>query len=125
MIDHLSIGVHDVARSKAFYDAVLAPLGYTCLSESDGSLGYGKDTVVLWVNRSTSPVPADPNSGLHLCFVAPTRESVSQFHKAALAADGRDNGAPGLRDDYGPNYYAAFVVDPDGYRIEAHCGKGA
>ncbi|MFC4170519.1 VOC family protein [Microvirga sp. GCM10011540] len=125
MIDHLSIGVRDVARSKAFYDAVLAPLGYTCLSESDGSLGYGKDAVVLWVNHSTSPVPADPHSGLHICFVAPTRESVSQFHNAALAANGRDNGAPGLREDYGPSYYAAFVVDPDGYRIEAHCGKEA
>ena len=125
MIDHLSIGVQDVSRSKAFYDAVLAPLGYTCLSESDSSLGYGKDAVVLWVNHSTSPVPADPHSGLHICFVAPTRESVSRFHKAALAAHGRDNGAPGLREDYGPNYYAAFVVDPDGYRIEAHCGKEA
>lgn len=125
MIDHLSIGVHDVARSKAFYDAVLLPLGYTCLSESDGSLGYGKDAVVLWVNHSSNPVPADPNSGLHICFVAPTRESVSQFHRAALAASGRDNGAPGLRGDYGPNYYAAFVVDPDGYRIEAHCGEEA
>ncbi len=63
-----------------------------------------------------------PNSGLHLCFDAPTRKSVDAFHKAALAAGGQDNGKPGLRADYGANYYAAFVVDPDGYRIEAYCG---
>lgn len=122
MIDHLSIGAHDVARSKVFYDAVLAPLGYSCLSESDNSLGYGQVDVAFWVNYSSSPVQPDPNSGLHICFVAPTRKSVSEFHKAALAAGGRDNGTPGIRGDYGPQYYAAFVVDLDGYRIEAHCG---
>ncbi len=125
MIDHLSIGVHDVRNSKTFYDAALAPLGYSCLSESEDSLGYGKDDVVLWVNHSSSPVPADPESGLHICFAAPTQESVKEFHKAALAAGGRNNGEPGLRDDYGPNYYAAFAIDPDGYRIEAHCSRRA
>lgn len=123
MINHISIGVRDVAKTKAFYDSALQPLGYTCLSASEGSLGYGKSAVVLWIGASPSPVPADPKSGLHICFDAPTRKSVDAFHQSALAAGGRDNGKPGLRADYGANYYAAFVVDPDGYRLEAYCGK--
>jgi catechol 2,3-dioxygenase-like lactoylglutathione lyase family enzyme len=122
MINHLSIGVRDVARTKRFYDSALKPLGYTCLSEGDGSLGYGRDKVVLWIGAAERPVPADAQSGLHVCFDAPTRRSVDAFHQAALGAGGRDNGAPGLRADYGDNYYAAFVVDPDGYRLEAYCG---
>jgi catechol 2,3-dioxygenase-like lactoylglutathione lyase family enzyme len=123
MIDHISIGVRDVAKAKAFYDAVLKPVGYACLSASDGSLGYGGDRAVLWVNASDSPVPPDPHSGLHVCFAAPTRASVDAFHRAALNHGGRDNGKPGLRADYGENYYAAFVIDPEGYRIEAYCDK--
>jgi catechol 2,3-dioxygenase-like lactoylglutathione lyase family enzyme len=122
MINHLSIGVHDVARTKRFYDAALKPLGYACLSKGEGSLGYGRDAVVLWIGAADRPVPADDKSGLHICFDAPTRRSVDAFHKAALGAGGRDNGGPGLRADYGDNYYAAFVIDPDGYRIEAYCG---
>lgn len=122
MINHVSIGVRDIAKSRTFYDAVLKPLGYTCISSGDGSLGYGKDVVALWISASDSPVPSDPKSGLHFCFDAPIRKSVGAFHKAALGAGGGDNGRPGLRDDYGPNYYAAFVIDPDGYRIEAYCG---
>jgi catechol 2,3-dioxygenase-like lactoylglutathione lyase family enzyme len=124
MIDHISIGVHDVVAAKRFYDAVLAPLGCTCLSESAESLGYGADEPAFWVNAAKRPVPADMDSGLHICFAAPTRAAVQAFHDAALKAGGRDNGAPGPRADYGPNYYAAFVIDPEGYRIEAHCGKG-
>jgi catechol 2,3-dioxygenase-like lactoylglutathione lyase family enzyme len=123
MIDHISIGISDIARAKRFYDAVLQPLGYRCLSEGADSLGYGKDAVVLWILAVARPVPLDAESGLHICFAAPTRESVKAFHAAALAGGGRDNGVPGLRADYGPHYYAAFVVDPDGYRIEAHCGR--
>lgn len=123
MLDHVSIGVRDLRATKAFYDAALAPLGYACLSEGDSSLGYGRDGVALWINRSARPVPADAESGLHFCFAAPTRASVDAFHAAALANGGRDNGAPGLRADYDPDYYAAFVVDPDGYRLEAYCGK--
>ena len=121
MIDHISIGVRDVGPAKRFYDAVLQPLGYTCLSESADSLGYGRDEPALWVNAAKRPVPADPDSGLHVCFAAPTRASVAAFHAAALASGGRDNGAPGLRAEYGPTYFAAFAIDPDGYRIEAHC----
>lgn len=125
MIDHISIGVRDVARTRRFYDAALAPLGYTCLSPGDSSLGYGRDAVVLWIGASEHPVPADERSGLHICFSAADRKGVDAFHQAALKAGGRDNGKPGLRESYGPNYYAAFVVDPDGYRIEAYCGQAA
>jgi catechol 2,3-dioxygenase-like lactoylglutathione lyase family enzyme len=125
MLNHVSIGVRDAARAKRFYDAALASLGYSCLSDSPGSLGYGRDAVALWISAVERPVPADAKSGLHICFDAPTRKSVATFHAAALKAGGRDNGKPGLRADYGPDYYAAFIVDPDGYRIEAYCGDKA
>lgn len=123
MIDHVSIGVSDISRTGTFYDAVLKPLGYSRLSEGDASLGYGKDQVQLWMNVTKKPIKPDLESGLHFCFAAPSRKSVDAFHKAALAAGGRDNGNPGLRADYGANYYAAFVIDPDGYRIEAYCSR--
>ena len=122
MIHHVSIGVRNAEASKPFYDAALEPLGYSLISEGAGSLGYGGRDVFLWVNTAEYPVAADPRSGLHLCIAAPTREGVDRFHAAALAAGGKDNGPPGLRDDYGSDYYAAFVVDPDGYRLEAYCG---
>jgi len=123
MLNHVSIGVRDTAKTKAFYDAVLKPLGYSCLSEGEGSLGYGDTAVVLWISQTDRPVPADMASGLHFCFDAPDRKSVQAFHAAALAQGGSDNGQPGLRADYGDNYYAAFAIDPDGYRIEAYCGQ--
>jgi len=123
VLNHVSIGVRDLPRAKRFYDAALKPLGYTCLSESPGSLGYGNGAVVLWITPSDRPVKADDASGLHFCFDAPTRKSVDAFHAAALAHGGRDNGKPGVRADYDANYYAAFAVDPDGYRLEAYCGK--
>ena len=125
MFDHISIGVRDIKRTRRFYDAALKPLGYTCISESETSLGYGGDSIALWIGVAPRPVPADEGSGLHICFAAPTRKSVDEFYAAALAGGGRDNGKPGLRDDYGPNYYAAFAIDPDGYRLEAYCGSGA
>jgi catechol 2,3-dioxygenase-like lactoylglutathione lyase family enzyme len=125
MINHVSIGVRDIAKAKSFYDAALKPLGYSCLSPSESSLGYGKNSVAFWISASTSPVPPDPQSGLHFCFTAPTRKSVDAFHNAALAAGGRDNGKPGLRVDYGNNYYSAFAIDPEGYRIEAYCDQAA
>ncbi|WP_192248008.1 VOC family protein [Mesorhizobium silamurunense] len=123
MLDHISIGVRDANASKRFYDAALQPLGYSCLSQSPGSLGYGAKTVELWVNEAGRPVPADKDSGLHFCFAAPTRAGVDAFHAAALREGGQDNGPPGLRAAYGDNYYAAFVIDPDGYRMEACCSK--
>lgn len=124
MLDHVSIGASDLARAGRFYDAVLAPLGYRRRQADDGSLGYGDARTVFWVIASPRPVPPDPGSGLHFCFVAPTRAGVDAFHAAALANGGADNGRPGLRADYGPGYYAAFVLDPDGYRIEAYRAEG-
>ena len=120
MIDHVSIGVRNVAASKRFYDAVLQPLGYKCLSDSAESLGYGAKASALWLNATDRPVPPDSRSGLHFCFSAPSRKSVEAFHAAGLQSGGRDNGPPGLRADYGAGYYAAFLIDPDGYRIEAY-----
>ncbi|HTY50817.1 MAG TPA: VOC family protein [Steroidobacteraceae bacterium] len=123
MLDHVSIGVADVARARGFYDAVLGPLGYSCLSEGADSLGYGHGVAQFWVNKVERPVKPDPGSGLHFCFSASDRKGVDAFHEAALATGGRDNGGPGLRRDYGDSYYAAFVIDPDGYRLEAYCGR--
>ena len=123
MFDHVSIGVSDIPRAGKFYDAALAPLGYTRLSDGASSLGYGKQGVGLWLGATKKPVSADMDSGLHFCLIAPDRKAVDAFHAAALKAGGKDNGKPGVRADYSPNYYAAFVIDPDGYRIEAYCGK--
>jgi|SRR5215470_15254019 len=126
MIAHLSIGVRDLDKSKRFYDSALAPLGYRCLraARTMPGYGYGRDSIVLWVVAAERPVPADEKSGLHICFTAPNADAVDAFHTAALRAGGQDNGAPGLRPIYGPDYYAAFVIDPDGYRIEAYYGPG-
>jgi len=123
VIDHISIGVRDIGAAKRFYDAALQPLGYECLSQSEGSLGYGRGAVAYWISTVQHPVAPEPKSGLHFCFSAPTRASVDSFYAAALKTGGRDNGAPGIRADYDVSYYAAFVIDPDGYRIEAHCDK--
>jgi len=122
MFDHVSIGVRDIAKAKAFYDAALKPLGYECLSADGSSLGYGDKAVGFWILAAERPVHDDPKSGLHFCFTAPSRQAVAAFHKAALAAGGRDNGKPGVRKDYGPHYYATFVLDPEGYRLEAYHG---
>ena len=122
MFDHVSIGVRDLARAKHFYDAALRPLGYVCLSKNADALGYGRDKIDLWIGTAARPVPSDTASNLHFCFTAPTREAVDAFHVAALSTGGAHNGAPGLRPDNGTDYYAAFVVDTDGYRIEAYCG---
>jgi catechol 2,3-dioxygenase-like lactoylglutathione lyase family enzyme len=123
MIAHVSIGAREIARARRFYDAALKPLGYTCLSSGAESLGYGAKGPEFWINATKHPVPPDERSGLHICFAAPNRSAVDAFHKAALKAGGRDNGKPGLRPDYGADYYAAFAVDPEGYRIEAWCGE--
>jgi catechol 2,3-dioxygenase-like lactoylglutathione lyase family enzyme len=123
MFDHVSIGVADIARSKKFYDATLKPLGISLLSDGESSLGYGEKAVQLWLGATKKPVKADMDSGLHFCFLAKDRAAVDAFYAAALKAGGKDNGKPGVRADYGPKYYAAFAIDPYGYRIEAYCGK--
>lgn len=126
MLHHLSFGVADIRHAAAFYDAILLPLGYGRVWEDiddnnpDSAVGYGlepgKDLLAL-KQRGNAARP--PGPGFHLAFAAPSREAVDQFHAAALAHGGQDNGAPGPRPDYGPYYYAAFVIDPDGHRIEA------
>ncbi len=121
MFDHVSIGVRDLARTRRFYDAALAPLGYRCRRAEEALLGYGGGGVALWITPTDRPVSADERSGLHFCFAAPSPDAVDAFHRAALRAGGHDNGAPGLRPEYSADYYAAFVIDPDGYRIEAYC----
>ena len=114
MFDHVSIGVRDLARAKRFYDAALRPLGYVCLSENADALGYGRDKIGLWIGTAARPVPPDTASNLHFCFTAPTREAVDAFHVAALSTGGADNGAPGLRPDYGTDYYQPSWSTPTG-----------
>jgi catechol 2,3-dioxygenase-like lactoylglutathione lyase family enzyme len=120
MLSHVSIGVRDLANSRRFYDAALEPLGYKCLVEGPEYLGYGAEAPEFWLLAVKRPVPANNESGLHFCFDAPRRTAVDEFHRAATGAGGSDNGRPGLRKDYGDDYYAAFVTDPDGYRLEAY-----
>jgi len=120
MFDHVSIGVSDIKRAGRFYDAVLKPLDITRLSDGETSLGYGAKSPALWVQTANKPVKPDMESGLHFCFTAKSRAAVDAFHVAALKNGGKDNGKPGVRADYGPKYYAAFVIGPDGYRIEAY-----
>ena len=123
MISHVSIGVRDLVKAGRFYDTALAALGYKRLYDSTDALGYGEKSPELWVMKVERPVKPDEASGLHLCFDAADRVGVDAFHKAGIKSGGRDNGRPGVRKDYGDNYYAAFVIDPEGYRLEAYCGR--
>ena len=121
MIDHVSITVADFAKALAFYDAVLAPLGYRRLVTRPDHAGYGEPGhPIFWVNHGATKPPGD-SSG-HIAFIAEDRTAVVKFHDAAVAAGGHDNGVPGVR-DYHPSYYAAFVIDPEGHRIEAVCHR--
>lgn len=118
MIDHVSIGVRDLAQAAAFYDAVLAALGMTQVRVRATRIGYGKNYPEFWINaRPDRPAAAD--SGLHVCLRAPSTQGVDAFHAAALQAGGTSDGAPGLRPEYNDRYYAAFIVDLDGNKIEA------
>ena len=114
MIDHLNIGVADVAASRRFYERALATLGYAVLMESPHGVGFGKDgRPDFWVSGRPSSAP------LHVAFASPDRAGVDAFHREAVLAGGRDNGPPGLRPRYHPSYYGAFVLDPDGNNVEA------
>lgn len=126
MLHHVSLGVSDIERSAAFYDAALAPLGYVRVwedlrpGEADQAVGYGPPgsgdkLAIKFRPEGLRP----PGPGFHLALAAPNQQAVARFYQAALEYGGRDNGAPGLRSHYGPNYYAAFVVDPDGHHLEA------
>lgn len=123
MIDHIGVAVRDYEASKAFYLAALEPLGVRVVMElppdvGAKGVGLGKGMKPsLWIH------PGEPCAGMHLAITAETRAEVDAFHRAALAAGGRDNGAPGLRPHYHPTYYGAFVIDPNGVNLEAVCHK--
>jgi catechol 2,3-dioxygenase-like lactoylglutathione lyase family enzyme len=121
MFDHITLGTNNVPRSIAFYDAVLAPLGLKQLYyDGDGAGAYGCDHPQFWlVHPLDESRPASIGNGTHVAFVAPSRAAVEAFHAVALAAGADDAGKPGLRTEYDPDYYAAFVLDPDGHKIEA------
>lgn len=118
MIDHVSIAVRDLSRSMAFYDRVLAVLGMTRLETRAATAGYGKKYPEFWINLRAGITPL-PDSGNHVCIRARSADIVDAFHAAALAHGGGSDGAPGLRPQHGDGYYAAFIRDPDGNRIEA------
>lgn len=119
MFDHISVGVKDLDGSKRFYDAALGALGYERQSEHARMAGYGEEKATFWIAEVEHPVQADMKSGLHFCFTASSREAVEAFYAAGMANGGTDNGPPGVRPEYASFYYAAFIVDPDGYRLEA------
>ena len=120
MIDHVGLEVSDLARSRAFYEAALEPLGIRPVMEFEGAIGFGKETEhgpnpFFWIQARGRPAV----SGAHVAFGARETEQVDAFHAAALAAGGTDNGAPGLRPIYHAGYYGAFVLDLDGNNVEA------
>jgi catechol 2,3-dioxygenase-like lactoylglutathione lyase family enzyme len=120
MLDHVTLGVSDVVRAKAFYDGALRPLGIERLyAEGENFAGYGANgKAFFWIGRKEMP-----QTGAHVAFAVADRQTVDRFHQAALAVGGRDHGPPGLRPHYHENYYGAFVLDPDGHNIEAVCHR--
>jgi catechol 2,3-dioxygenase-like lactoylglutathione lyase family enzyme len=120
MLDHVSLEVSDLAEAERFYAAVLAPLGLGKLREwPNASIGFGKTYPEFWINRRNAMSAIADDSGVHVCLRAADAGTVDAFHAAALAAGGTSDGAPGLRPQYHDKYYAAFIRDPDGNRIEA------
>jgi catechol 2,3-dioxygenase-like lactoylglutathione lyase family enzyme len=118
-VAHVAVNVTEWDRARSFYEAVLAPLGYRVVYEEDGALAYfaGPSGLDFGIGRR------DPVGGAHVAFECDDHETVDRFHENGLAAGGRDNGAPGLRTQYDANYYAAYVLDPDGNNIEGVCHK--
>jgi catechol 2,3-dioxygenase-like lactoylglutathione lyase family enzyme len=119
MIDHISVGVSDLERAAKFYEAAFAPLGLTRLVTRPATVGFGKSYPEFWINFRAGMAKVPRESGVHICLRARTTTEVDAFHAAALAAGGVSDGAPGLRPHDRVRYYAAFVVDPDGNRVEA------
>jgi catechol 2,3-dioxygenase-like lactoylglutathione lyase family enzyme len=120
MLHHVSVGARDVAKAVAFYDKVLKPLGFKRVMEfMPYAVGYGDKHPEFWVQLPADRKPASVGNGVHISFVGRTKAAVNAFHAAALAAGGKDEGAPGPRPDYGPTYYGAFCRDLDGNKIEA------
>ena len=127
MLDHVSITVSDLKRAERFYDAVLAALGVLKVGSSESWLGYGERCDAMHPDRAYLSIRLGPKpesaAGRHWCFKAPHRQAVDAFWQAGLRVGGSDDGAPGVRQGYHPNYYAAFLCDPDGNRVEAVCHK--
>ena len=123
IIDHVGLNVTNYGRSKAFYTQALAPLGITLLLEFGPAAGFGRDKPELWLAGTKSDFQSEAQveviTPIHVSLRARSQAEVNAFHVAALAAGGRDNGAPGIRAHYHPGYYGAFVLDPDGHNIEA------
>jgi catechol 2,3-dioxygenase-like lactoylglutathione lyase family enzyme len=119
MLDHMTLPVRDYAKSKSFYEKALAPLGYKLAMEFGRAAGFADaHGPSLWLNGEPKAI-----APIHVAFHASSREEVDAFHAAAIAAGGKDNGKPGLRKDYHPDYYGAFVLDLDGHNVEAVCHK--
>ncbi|MBU6444588.1 MAG: VOC family protein [Alphaproteobacteria bacterium] len=122
ILHHVSVGVSDVARAGRFYDAVLATLGYKRFWEiMPYAICYGEDGYDFWVQIPSNGQPASAGNGVHIAFTATTRKAVDRFYETALAHGASDEGPPGLRPEYDADYYAAFVRDPDGNKLEALC----
>ena len=120
MIDHVSIAVRDIHAAEKFYAALLAPLGFQKMREwPEAAIGFGKKHPEFWINRRDGMARVAEDSGVHICLRAPDTAAVDAFHAAGLKAGGASDGEPGLRKHYSPGYYAAFIRDPDGNRIEA------
>jgi catechol 2,3-dioxygenase-like lactoylglutathione lyase family enzyme len=119
MIDHVSVGVADLDRAARFYEAVLASLGLSRLVTRPRTIGFGKSYPEFWINLRPGMAKVAPESGVHICLRAKATAEVDAFHAAALTAGGASDGAPGIRPHDRVKYYAAFVIDPDGNRIEA------
>jgi catechol 2,3-dioxygenase-like lactoylglutathione lyase family enzyme len=119
MIDHISVGVTDLERATRFYESVLGTIGYARLDVRATTVGFGKRYSEFWLNHRPSMSVVEADSGGHVCLRAPNKQAVNAFHAAALAAGGQSDGAPGERPQHGDGYYAAYVRDLDGNRIEA------
>lgn len=123
MIDHVSVGVQSIERGAAFYGPVLDALGFETLVVRAGTVGYGRRYAEFWINLRPHMTTVTPDCGAHVCLRAASSEAVDSFHRAALAHGGADDGPPGPREHDNPDqiYYAAFIRDPDGNRLEAVC----
>ena len=119
ILHHLSIGTGNLESARRFYDAVMATIGARRIMEFPFAVAYGKRFPEFWVAQPLDGSEASVGSGTHVCFIAPSREAVGEFHAAGIAAGGSDDGAPGPRPEYGPAYYACFLRDPDGHKVEA------